>query len=198
MPRLVSTFWILFAAISCVAQQQPRKEEPEFPKSNEIVLVVTQAERAFQEYKQSVALELELPTSLKDPSAAKKDLQVFDETIKLISALKTNPEGFHGLGGLLLLSALDDASRNAALCSGTAYGDAMQTVMAGDDVNAARDYLHIGLSCLGVSGHLYTVSESVQELVVREAKAQQILNQQATEFAEKCSALMRNAPLKKQ
>jgi hypothetical protein len=135
-----------------------------------------------------------LPSFQKDSSAPDKDLEVFDTTIKLIATLKTHPDGFHGLGGLLLLSSLDDASRNAALCSGTAYNDAMQAVMASSDVNVARNYLHIGVSCLDSSGHLYTVSESVQELLVREAKAQQLLNKQVMAFADKCRTLMKDTP----
>lgn len=194
MLRLFPTLWILLTTVSCVAQQQVRKEEPDFPKVDEILLVVTQAERAFEQYKQSVTFERELPSFQKDPSAPDKDLEVFDTTIKLIATLKTRPDGFHGLGGLLLLSSLDDASRNAALCSGTAYSDAMQAVMAGSDVNVARNFLHIGVSCLDSSGHLYTVSESVQELLVREAKGQELLNQQVMDFADKCRTLMKAVP----
>jgi hypothetical protein len=70
----------------------------------------------------------------------------------------------------------------------------MQAVMANTDVNIARNYLHIGVSCLDSSGHLYTVSESVQELLVREAKAQQILNQQVMDFADRCRTLMKDVP----
>ncbi len=177
-----------------MAQQQVLKEEPDFPHTDEIQLVVTQAERAFEQYKPSVTFERELPSFQKDSSAPDKDLEVFDTTIKLIATLKTHPDGFHGLGGLLLLSSLDDASRNAALCSGTAYNDAMQAVMASSDVSVARYYLHIGVSCLDASGHLYTVSESVQELLVREAKAQQLLNKQVMAFADKCRILMKDTP----
>jgi hypothetical protein len=98
MPKLCSTFWILFATVSCVAQQQVPKEEPDFPHTDEIQLVVTQAERAFEQYKQSVTFERELPSFQKDSSAPDKDLEVFDTTIKLIATLKTHPDGFHGLG----------------------------------------------------------------------------------------------------
>jgi hypothetical protein len=48
-----------------------------------------------------------------------------------------------------------------------------------------------------VSGYLYTVSESVQALLVRDMKAQQILNQQAMELANKCNALMKEAQPKR-
>ena len=198
MFRPIVPFCLLLLTVPCGAQQQETKDDPEFPKTEEIQLVVTQAERAFEQYKQSVTMEAELPSAKRDPSAVEKDREVFDSTAKLIAALKTHPEGFHGLGGLLLLSSLDDASRNAALCSGTAYNDSMQAVMTNSDIHSARDWLHVGLSCVDVSGYLYTVSESVQALLVREMKAQQILNQQATELANKCTALMKSMPPKKQ
>jgi hypothetical protein len=198
MSRPTLTFCLLLLAVPSVAQQQKTKDDPEFPKTEEIQLVVTQAERALDQYKQSVAMEAELPSAKRDPSAVKKDQEVFDETAKLLVALKTHPEGFHGLGGLLLLSSLDDASRNAALCSGTAYNDSMQAVMTNSDIQSAREWLHVGLSCVDVSAYLYTVSESVQALLVRDMKAQQILNEQAAELVNKCNALMKSMPSKKQ
>jgi len=143
-------------------------------------------------------MEAELPSAKRDPSAVQKDQQVFNTTAGLIAALKVHPEGFRGLGGILLLSSLDDASRNAALCSGTAYNDSMQAVMTKSDVRSASDWLHVGLSCVDVSGYLYTVSESVQALLVRDMKAQQALNQQAMELVNKCNALMKGMPPKKQ
>ncbi len=194
MSRQTLTLCLLFLGIPAVAQQQKTKDEPEFPKTEEIQMVVTQSERVLEQYRQSVTMEAELPSAKRDPSVVEKDREVLDETAKLIAALKAHPEGFHGLGGLLPLSSLDDASRNATLCSGTAYNDSMQAVMTNSDVHSARDWLHVGLSCVDVSGYLYTVSESVQALLVREMKAQQILNQQAMELVNRCNALMKSKP----
>jgi hypothetical protein len=198
MSRSTETFCLLLLTVPCVSQQQKAKDEPDFPKTEEIQLVVTQAERALDQYKQSITMEAELPSSKRDPSAVEKDREIFDSTSRLIAALKTDPERFHGLGGLLLLSSLDDASRNAALCSGTAGDDSTQAVMTNSDIRSARDWLHIGLSCVDVSSHLYTVSESVHALLVREMKAQQILNQQAMELANRCNAVIKNMPPKNQ
>ncbi len=100
-----------------VGGQQQKAREPEFPTTEEIKLVVTQSERSIEEYRQSVVLEAELVSTKEDPSGVRKDQRVIESATRLIAALKKNPEGFHGLGGLLLLSLLDDASRNAALCS---------------------------------------------------------------------------------
>jgi len=188
MYKLIVLFCPLFLSI-CLAQQKEKR--PEFPSTEEIQLVVTQSERVLEQYKQAITMEAELPSSKHNPSVIEKDREVYDMATKLVTALKAHPEGFHGLGGLLLLSSLDDASRNAAVCSGSASSDAMNAVISTSDVNSARDWLHVGLSCMDVSGYLYTVSESVQALLVREMEAQQLLNQNAQETLNGCTAALK-------
>jgi hypothetical protein len=102
------------------------------------------------------------------------------------------------VGGLLLLSALDDASRNSALCSGTAYNDTIEAVIAKSDVHVAENWIHVALSCINVSGYLYTVSESVQALLVRDLKAQETLNQSAVETVNRCTAAMKKCASQRQ
>jgi hypothetical protein len=189
MSKTSMLFCLLLASVRCVAQQQ--KESPKFPTSEEIQLVVTQSERVFQQYKQSVTMEGELPTAKRDPSSVEKDREVYDTATKLIAVLKEKPQSFHGLGGLLLLTYLDDASRNAALCSGTSYDDSYQALIAKSDINSAKDWLQIGLSCVNISGYMYTVSESVQALLVRDMKAQEAQNERALETIKQCVATMK-------
>jgi hypothetical protein len=80
MFRPTLLFCMLFVAPNCVAQQQATKDDPEFPKTEEILLVVTQAERAVEQYKQAVTMEKELPTPKRNPSGVDKDQEVFDTT----------------------------------------------------------------------------------------------------------------------
>jgi hypothetical protein len=164
---------------------------PELPNTEEITLAVTQSERAFEQYNMMVTLEAELPTAKRDTSAVEKDREVYKMGMKLIAALKVHPEAFNGVGGLLLLSSLDDASRNAALCSGTAFSDTMDAIMNKSDISSAKDWIHVGQNCIDTSGLLYTVSESVQALLVRETEAQGLLNQSATETLNKCAAALK-------
>ena len=160
--------------------------------------MVTQSERVFEQYKQAVTMEADLPSSKQNPSVIEKDSEVYTGSAKLITTLKVHPEGFHGLGGLLLLSSLDDASRNAAICSGSAYSDAMNEVVLRSDAKTAKEWLNVGLSCIDVSGYLYTVSESVHALLVREMEAQHSLNQNAEKTLNSCSvALKKCAPQNK-
>jgi hypothetical protein len=151
MSKPTILFCLLFAAVYCMAQNE---KTPEFPNTEEINLVVTQSERVFEEYKQSITMEAELPSSKQNPSVIEKDREGHDMAAKLVTTLKAHPEGFHGLGGLLLLSSLDDASRNAAVCSSSAYSDAMNAVISTSDVDSAKESLHVGLSCIEVSGYL--------------------------------------------
>jgi hypothetical protein len=96
------------------------------------------------------------------------------------------------------MSSLDDASRNAALCSGTAYNDTIDTVMTKSDVHSAESWIHVGLNCINTSGYLYTVSETVQALLVRDLKAQQMLNQSAAETVNSCTAALKKCASQKQ
>jgi hypothetical protein len=190
MSKLTLLSSVLFLASCCTAQEKTEKT-PEFPNIEEIQLVVTQSERVFEQYKQAVTTEAELPTSKTNPSMIEKDRGVYDMATKLIASLKAHPQGFHGVGGPLLLSSLDDASRNAALCSGAAYNDTMDALMTKSDVHSAKDWIHVGLSCVDVSGYLYTVSESVQAMLVRDMQAQQMLNQRAGETINTCTAALK-------
>jgi hypothetical protein len=123
---------------------------------------------------------------------------------KLIVALRQNPDGFHGVGGLLLLSTLDDASRNAALCSSSGAAEIAKKLIdhishaAADhiDTNAANQIMFVIQNCSDVSQHLYTVSESVHALMARELEAQADLNNQAMEMATKCTEAMKAQPKK--
>jgi hypothetical protein len=136
-------------------------------------------------------MEEELPTSKKTPSGVEKDRAVYVMAAKLTAAMKVHPEGFRGVGGLLLLSVLDDASRNAALCSGTAYNDSMEVLMSKSNIDSAQNWMHVGLSCVDISSYLYTVSESVEALLIRDLKAQEILNQRAGEALANCTSALK-------
>jgi hypothetical protein len=105
--------------------------------------------------------------------------------------LKQNPDAFHGLGGLLLLSSLDDASRNAALCSSAGAAEMAKGLIEHFDSKDAYRIMTVIQNCSDVSMHLYSVSESVHALMVREVEAQQDLNNQAMATIGKCTDLLK-------
>jgi hypothetical protein len=156
---------------------------------------MTQAERAFDQYKNSVVMEQTLESSKQAPESLKKDQELVEMSHKLIVALKEHPDKFTGLGGLLLLSTLDDASRNAALCSSSGSAEIAKGLIDHFDPKDAYRIMTVMQNCSDVSLHLYTVSESVHALMVRELEAQEDLNNQAMEMVTKCTGLM-NQPKK--
>ena len=66
--RLLLAIALLLTSVPCYAQQ---KVEVQFPTTEEITLVVSQAERAFEQYKNSVTLEHALESSQRDPESLK-------------------------------------------------------------------------------------------------------------------------------
>ena len=189
---------LLVVSSVCVAKDESNPRNKTFPTDEEIRLVVSQAERAFEQYKQSVEFEAELPAAKKDKSGLEKDRQIVEGSAELIDGLKKKPEVFNGLGGLLLLTTLDDASRNAALCVSSGMGDiGHELLQSKPDTSLGYRLLSVTQKCNDASVYLYTVSESVNALLVRTIEAQQELNEQAMETLNKCKAIVDEAAQKK-
>jgi hypothetical protein len=163
-------------------------KEQNFPRTEEIQLVVSQSERAFESYKQSISFEEALDSSKQNSFGVEQDKELLKAGQKLTSALTKNPDGFHGVGGLLLLSTLDDASRNAALCTASAFSEMAKV----KDVSQGYQLLAVIQSCTDVSQQLYIVSQNVHALLVREMESQALLNEQAVEALHTCSAAIQN------
>lgn len=180
---------LFLSVTTCIAQTQASAD---FPSTDEIQLVVTQAERSFAEYKTSVDQEAELPSAKNDPSGVEKDRALLAMASKIIEGLKKKPDVFNSVGGLLLLTTLDDASRNAALCSSSGISD-IGELLESNTGNAARGYqiLSTAQACISVSTQLYTVSESVSALLGRSMEAQNALNDKALETVNKCKAIIK-------
>jgi hypothetical protein len=184
---------IVLSILLWVFPNQPgvakQDDETNPPTTEEIQLVVTQAERAFQQYKDSLELEAQLPSAKANPDSSVGDRQTFEAAKELVGRLKSNPDSFHGPLGLLLLTTLDDASRNAALCSNSANTDiivkmAQGKPMSDPQISAMSDTVK---SCAYVSAQLYTVSENVHALVLREMDSLLGMNRKAMETVEKCA-----------
>jgi hypothetical protein len=148
---------------------QQKEAKLDFPSDEEIKLVVKQSERAFQQYAQSVELEAMLPSSKENGSGVATDKQVVAAAKELVDTLKQDPGAFHGLLGFTLQTMLDDASRNAALCGGSGMSElAMQITSNKVDKARAFEILGIAKACQDASTALYTVSETVHDMYVRE------------------------------
>src|SRR5450631_4433393 len=108
-----------------------RAQDTTFPTDDEVRLLVTQTERALSQYKPLLDEEaVQLGKAGED--AVAKDRDVVHGLELAIKALKINPQGFNGPGGFTFFEWLDDASRNALLCSSTSMNSLGEQVVAGN------------------------------------------------------------------
>lgn len=142
-----------------------------------------------QQYKPLIDQEeIQLGESYKD--AAAKDRQTVSSLEMAVKAFKRKPQAFNGPLGFAFFEWLDDAERNAALCSSGAATQADLQQMAGN-IDKARSLLHLSQSCLDVSILIYTVSENAGSLFERYVSAEEQLAIQGAEVAEKCTDILK-------
>ncbi len=89
-----------------------------------------------------------------------------------------------------LFEWLDDASRNAVLCSSNAVNEAFENILNGDK-DKATSQLHLSESCANVSTLLYTVSENAGALYTRYVESEQKLAEQGAEVAQQCAEILK-------
>ena len=146
--------------------------EETFPTDDEINLVLTQTERAMQQYKPLIDQE-EILMGKGGAEAAAKDRQVLEGLETAAKAFKRKPQGFNGPLGFTFFVWLDDADRNALLCGSGAMSQATLQLMA-LNTNKADSLTQLAQSCSNASTLIYTVSENANSLYQRyvEAEAQ--------------------------
>jgi len=160
-----------------------------FPTDAEINLVLTQTERAIQQYKPLIDQE-EAQMGKSAADAVANDRQVVNALETAVKSFKGQPQKFNGPLGFAFFEWLDDADRNALLCGSGAATQAAVQMMDGNKEKAAS-LLHLAQSCSDVSTLIYTVSENAGSLYQRYAAAEQDLAEQATEVAKKCSDILK-------
>jgi hypothetical protein len=173
-----------------------QKETP-FPTDDEIQLLLTQADRAMQQYKPLIDEE-ERQLGKNATDAVAKDRQVVQAVELAVKAFKKHPQGFNGPLGFSFNEWLDDATRNALLCSQTAMSQSTTSMMAGKTADAL-EFVQLSKSCMDASNLIYTVSENVGALYERYVKAEEELANEGADVAQKCTdALKKMAAEKKQ
>jgi hypothetical protein len=166
-----------------VASAQQEQEKPTFPTKDQIVLLLTQSERAFDTYEQTLKLEVLAGGDI--AKTVPKDEEVLKSVRDLITRLKKSPDGFNGPAGFLLVGDLDDGSRNMAVCMGQAAMQSSAQAQVGNLSEATR-YLHTGLACADSSVLLYTVSETAFNLYSDFLLAQDQMTKRAMSQLERC------------
>ncbi len=195
LSRCASTLVVLTVGLAVVASAQTADKT--FPTVAEINLVLTQTERAIEQYKPLIDMEaVQVGKSGADTIA--HDREVVSALEMAIKAFQSKPQGFNGPLGFAFFEWLDDADRNAALCAGGSSNEAMSAMMAGNK-GKAGSLLHLVQSCADVSTLIYTVSENAGGLHQRYVEAEQELAERAAEVAQKCTDILKknSAPPKK-
>ncbi|HEY5331020.1 MAG TPA: hypothetical protein VIJ79_14125 [Acidobacteriaceae bacterium] len=183
--RYVSSF-VLFTIFTVVANAQADKT---FPTNDEINLMLTQSERAIQQYKPLIDREAtEMGKS--GAMAATKDREAMRNFEVGLKAFRVKPQAFNSPAGFIFLEFLDDQSRNATLCGGGALSQVTLQMMDGN-ITKADSLTHLSQSCTDVSASIYTARENAKSLYLRYVEAEQQLAGQGVEAAGKCMAILK-------
>lgn len=190
----VIIIFVVFCASAACAQTQPKDQSAKtgFPTRDQINLVVSQAERAFDSYSNAVQLESQLSGDTQQiQQMVSRDTGVLDNARKVIRSMKANPESFNSPLGFLLVGNLDDASCNMALCQGQA-GLQATTALQNGDAGTAGLRIHLAQTCLDSSTLLYTVGETAFSMYADYLTAYAELAGSASEALTKCSEILKS------
>lgn len=185
LSRCASAIVFLTIAFTVAASAQTNKT---FPTDDEINLVLNQTERAMQQYKPLIDQEeIQMGTGYKE--AAANDRRVVGALEMAVRAFKGKPQGFNGPLGFTFFEWLDDAGRNALLCSGGAMA---QSALA-KSADKADALVRLSQNCSDAATLIYTVSENAGSLYERYAQAEEQLAARAVEAAQKCTDILKKS-----
>lgn len=170
------------------ASSQQQTEEHQFPTTDQIQLLLTQSERAFDVYEQTLKQESQMGDDWKQ--AVANDQKVLVNARDLLARLQQSPQGFNTPAGFLLVGGLQDASRNMAVCMGQAGMQSGATLATGNTSQGQR-YLRVAQACLDASTLLYTVSETSVNMYSQFLLAEDGMTKKAMAGLEKCANILK-------
>jgi hypothetical protein len=182
-------FVLVLLVVACASVGDAQDKEKPFPTNDEINLLFTQADRAMAQYKATVDLEeRQFAGTPGETEAVAKDKEVSSGWEAMSKGMKTKPEAFNSRFGLEIVLLLDDASRNALLCS----NQASLRIPTSDNATDAEVWLHLVQSCSDTSTLIYTVSETAAALYQKYLDAAEQLAKESVEVATKCTDILKN------
>jgi len=188
MPRFRCACALVLLTFGFAVAANAQADKP-FPTDDEITLVLTQTERAMQQLNPLIDQE-EIQMGKGYAEAVAKDRQVVSALEMAVKAFKGKPQGFNGPLGFAFFEWLDDADRNALLCSSGASAQYTLHAIAGDK-DKADALLRLSQSCTDVSTLIYTVSENASSLYQRYVEAEEQLATRGAEVAQKCTDVLK-------
>jgi hypothetical protein len=186
--RCLCVLFVL-TAFSIPANGQDKDKDVNFPTDDEIRLVLTQADRAIGQYKPLLDQEAKMLGN-EGAEAVAKDREVVAGIEMAIKGFGKNPQAFNGPLGFSFFEWLDDASRNAVLCSANAMGKAFESLLDGNK-DTAESALHLSHNCTDASTLLYTVSENAGALYTRYVEGSAKVAEEGAQIAAKCGEILK-------
>jgi hypothetical protein len=186
---------ILLSVVVALASPSYAQKSVEhiFPSDDEINLMVTQADRAMQDYKTLLAQAQQLLGE--SPEIDKKDLETWEFARKV---LRTKPQGFNSVAGFDVVTMLDDASRNAAIWASSAAIEVVREITSGK-VSSKTDLLVTLIqNANSTSTLLYTVSENAVALYTRFLSWQEETTSKVVSTLQDCTEMLKKRPPKNQ
>lgn len=106
--------FVLSVLLAAFVPATSAQDNATFPNDDEIQLLLTQTDRAMQQYKPLIDEE-ERQLGKAGTNSVAKDRQVVKAVEAAVQLLTKQPQGFNGPVGFSLFEWLDDATRNALL-----------------------------------------------------------------------------------
>jgi hypothetical protein len=168
-----------------------QKPDPHFPTDDEIRLVLTQAERAINEYKPLLD-RWERQLGKDGAEAVAKDRETIHGIEAGITGFRKNPQAFNGPLGFVFFEWLDDACRNALLSSLSSSNTATVGLMDGDKQNAQSN-IELAKDFSNVSTMFYTVSENAGALYSRYSEGIEQAAKLGAKTATECADILKKS-----
>ena len=182
-------FLFVLTAFSIPANGQDKDKDMNFPTDDEIRLVLTQADRAIGQYKPLLDQEANM-LGKEGAEAVAKDREVVASLEMAVKGFGKDPQAFNGPLGFTFFEWLDDASRNAVLCSANAVNKAFENLLDRSK-DKAESALHLSHNCTDASTLLYTVSENAGALYTRYVEGEEKVAREGARVAERCAAVLK-------
>ena len=186
---------MILLSTQLASSQQQKEEDHTYPTKDQIQLLLTQSERAFDVYEGTLTQEAAAGGDL--GKSAIKDKELLVSARNLLGSLKKSPDGFNSPGGFLLVGDLDDASRNMSLCMGQAGMQSGTQAISGN-INEGERSLRLVQACMDASTLLYTVSETAFNMYTEYLFAEHEMMDKAMSGLQDCASMLKKNPPKKQ
>jgi hypothetical protein len=182
---------ILLVSFSLTSAAFAQKRDTHFPTDDEIGLVLTQAERAVNEYKPLLD-RWEKMLGKEGAEAVAKNRETLRGIDAGITGFRKNPQAFNSPLGFPFFEWLDDACRNALLSSLSASNTAAVELIEGD-TQKAQSNIELAKDFSNVSTVFYTVSENAGALYSRFVEGEEQLAKEAARTAIECGDILKNS-----